>query len=267
MAGHPNTYRKAGLRWGTATFKTNRSRDNVAYSYEDFFEGFRPVAGDGGAVGFRLQPGPFRRIVDQAREHPESAYMLIVDEINRGNLAKIFGELYFLLEYRDQAIDLLYSSGDEQAFTLPPNVFVIGTMNTADRSIALVDSAMRRRFSFVALHPSEEPTRSMLGKWLAREELSADAASLLERLNDEIPDPDFKIGPSYLMRRAVYEDGGLDRVWRTSILPLLEEHHYGESIDITNRYGLSRLQAAISRTTTVDEQSERTDEAEADTPA
>ncbi len=84
--------------------------------------------------------------------------MLIIDEINRGNLPKIFGELYFLLEYRDRAIDLLYSSDDEQ-FSLPTNIFIIGTMNTADRSIALVDAAMRRRFAFLPLHPSEEPTR------------------------------------------------------------------------------------------------------------
>lgn len=224
-----------------------------AYSYEDFFEGFRPSAGEGGTVSFQLQPGPFRRIVDQAREHPESAFVLIIDEINRGNLAKIFGELYFLLEYRDQAIELLYSSGAEQAFTLPPNVLIIGTMNTADRSIALVDAAMRRRFSFVALHPSEEPTRSMLGRWLSREDISSDAAALLERLNQEIADPDFKIGPSYLMRRPVYVEGGIERVWRTSILPLLEEHHYGESVDVSARYGLTRLRTALARTGQTDE--------------
>jgi 5-methylcytosine-specific restriction protein B len=251
--GTGKTYLAQHLAWHLAGREnTVLVQFHPAYSYEDFFEGFRPVAGDGGVVGFRLQPGPFRRIVDQAREHPESVYVLIVDEINRGNLAKIFGELYFLLEYRDQAIELLYSSGEEQAFTLPPNVFVMGTMNTADRSIALVDSAMRRRFSFVALHPSEEPTRSILSKWLAREDLPGETAALLDRLNLEVPDPDFKIGPSYFMRRAVYDEGGLERVWRTSILPLLEEHHYGEGIDVANRYGLSRLQAALSKTAAVD---------------
>jgi 5-methylcytosine-specific restriction protein B len=216
-----------------------------SYSYEDFFEGFRPVQGEGGTIAFRLQPGPFRRLVDEARAHPEAPYVLIIDEINRGNLAKIFGELYFLLEYRDAAIGLLYSAGTDQAFTMPPNVFVIGTMNTADRSIALVDAAMRRRFAFVALDPADEPTRSMLTKWLQREKLPPDAAVLLDRLNAEIADPDFRIGPSYFMRRPVYEDGGLDRMWRTSILPLLAEHHFGEDVDVAKRYSLARLRPPV----------------------
>jgi 5-methylcytosine-specific restriction enzyme B len=245
--GTGKTYLAQHLAWHLAGREnTVLVQFHPAYSYEDFFEGFRPVAGEAGTVGFRLQPGPFRRIVDQARERPQSPYVLIIDEINRGNLAKIFGELYFLLEYRDQAIELLYSSGDEQAFTLPPNVFLLGTMNTADRSIALVDTAMRRRFSFVRLHPSEEPAKSMLARWLDREGLPGTAAALLDRLNGEIQDPDFKIGPSYLMRRTVYEPGGLERAWRTSILPLLEEYHYGENIDVDNRYGLTRLEAAAA---------------------
>ncbi len=216
-----------------------------AYSYEDFFEGYRPEAGEGGVVGFRLKPGPFRRVVDQAREHPDKLYVLVVDEINRGNLARIFGELYFLLEYRDEAIDLLYSTGDEQAFTLPPNVLLIGTMNTADRSIALVDAAMRRRFSFVALHPGEEPVRGLLGRWLARKQLDDLPARQRVVLNERIEDPEFKVGPSYLMRPTVHLDGGLERVWRRAILPLLEEHHYGDGIDVERRYGLKSLRAAV----------------------
>ena len=199
-----------------------------SYSYEDFFEGLRPAVRDGSVV-FELTPGPFRRLVDHARERPGTPHVLIIDEINRGNLAKIFGELYFLLEYRDHSIELLYSGGSrEQGFTLPPNVVVIGTMNTADRSIALLDAAMRRRFAFVALDPAEEPTRSMLSQWLDRERLPPDTAVLLDRLNAAIDDPDFRIGPSYFMRRAVYETGGLERTWRTSILPLLAEHHFGD---------------------------------------
>lgn len=127
-----------------------------SYSYEDFFEGYRPVPSEDGKVGFELRPGPFRRIVEAARQDLSMPHILIIDEINRGNLAKIFGELYFLLEYRDQSIGLLYSAGEEDDFTLPGNVFLIGTMNTADRSIALVDTAMRRRFAFMPLHPAEE---------------------------------------------------------------------------------------------------------------
>ena len=211
------------------------------YSYEDFFEGYRPLE-DG---GFKLRPGPLRKVVDAARENPATPYVLIIDEINRGNLAKIFGELYFLLEYRDQNVDLLYATDDDIGFTLPRNVFLIGTMNTADRSIALVDAAMRRRFAFVSLHPSEPPTREVLRRWLAATERDTGAADLLDELNRRIEDPDFKIGPSYFMRPAVYAPGGLERTWRTAILPLLEEHHYGDGVDVPARYGLNVIRARV----------------------
>ncbi len=214
-----------------------------AYSYEDFFEGYRPTAAkDGsGTIGFTLTPGPFRRLVDTARENPGTPHILIVDEINRANLAKVFGELYFLLEYRDRSIDLLYSAGDEAGFTMPLNVFIIGTMNTADRSIALVDAAMRRRFAFKALHPSTPPTRGMLAAWLAAHDLPPTAAAVLDQLNTLIADEDFKIGPSYFMRERVHRDGGLETVWETSILPLLEEHHYGDGTDVSAHYSLARI--------------------------
>ncbi|MFF4414905.1 AAA family ATPase [Streptosporangium sp. NPDC001559] len=220
-----------------------------AYSYEDFFEGFRPTQSpDGQGVAFKLLPGPLLQLVDAARQYPEEPHVLIIDEINRGNLAKIFGELYFLLEYRDRAVDLLYSSaeGSGQAFTLPKNLIILGTMNTADRSIALVDAAMRRRFAFVELHPDETPTREVLGRWLEREGLPPDAALLLGELNTLIEDRDFKIGPSYLMRSGIYEKGkGFEPVWRTQILPLLEEHHYGDSVDVSQRYGLPTLRQRL----------------------
>jgi len=212
-----------------------------AYSYEDFFEGYRPLE----EGGFKLKPGPLRKTVDAARESPSTAYFLIIDEINRGNLAKIFGELYFLLEYRSQNVDLLYATDDDIGFTLPENVFIIGTMNTADRSIALVDAAMRRRFAFVALHPSELPTSGVLRRWLAASNLDVGIADLLEELNRRIDDPDFKIGPSYFMRKAVHEPGGLERAWRTAILPLLEEHHYGDGTDVSARYGLDAIRARV----------------------
>ncbi|WP_406464209.1 AAA family ATPase [Streptomyces sp. NBC_00111] len=220
-----------------------------AYSYEDFFEGYRPVPGKDGHVGFALTPGPFRKLVDTARENPEQVYVLIIDEINRANLAKVFGELYFLLEYRDKAVDLMYSSGDDQAFTLPRNIFVIGTMNTADRSIALVDTAMRRRFAFLLLHPEEEPTRSVLPLWLKEKGYDGETAGLLSELNSLIADRDFAIGPSYLMRPAVHEEpDGLAWTWDTAILPLLEEYHYGEDgVDVPKRYGLDSIRARIKR--------------------
>lgn len=215
-----------------------------AYTYEDFFEGYRPAPGTAsGSIGFELKAGPFRQLVNRAREHPDQAFVLIVDEINRANLAKVFGELYFLLEYRDQAVDLLYSEDDE-GFTLPNNLYLIGTMNTADRSIALVDAAMRRRFAFVELSPDIEPSRSLLARWSDHHGLGRTAADLLVRLNDRIEDPDFRIGPSYFMGSTApdaHSQERLERIWRTSILPLLQEHHYGEWASVESRYRLSTL--------------------------
>ncbi|MFJ7202394.1 AAA family ATPase [Streptomyces sp. NPDC098789] len=221
-----------------------------SYAYEDFFEGFRPAVQDGsgsGALTFALRPGPFRQLVDLADEDPDTSYFLIIDEINRANLAKVFGELYFVLEYRDRTVDLQYSG----EFRLPKNVFIIGTMNTADRSIALVDAAMRRRFAFLSLHPDEEPTRDLLSRWVEEQEAagvispSEDVPALHRELNRRIEDKDFKIGPSYLMRPSVYADGGLERVWKTAILPLLDEHHYGDdAVDVPARYGLPALRRA-----------------------
>ncbi|WP_146150171.1 AAA family ATPase [Actinomadura rubrobrunea] len=219
-----------------------------AYSYEDFFEGFRPRTADDGQIRFELVRGPFRRMAAAAHAHPNQPYVLIIDEINRGNLAKIFGELYFLLEYRKgESVQLLYESEGGQEFTMPPNVIIIGTMNTADRSIALVDAAMRRRFWFVELHPDEPPTSEMLRKWLRREQFPSDEpARLLDELNRRIEDRDFRIGPSYLMRESAKTEEGLRRIWRTQILPLLEEHHYGDGTDVKARYGLDALRRSLS---------------------
>lgn len=218
-----------------------------AYAYEDFFEGYRPIE----SGGFKLKPGPLRTMADQARRDAGTPYVLIIDEINRGNLAKIFGELYFLLEYRTEVIRLTYSDDD---FTLPKNLFVIGTMNTADRSIALVDAAMRRRFAFLPLHPSDQPTKDVLRKWLIATDRPAEVADLLEALNEAIDDEDFKIGPSNFMRDSVFEAGGLDRTWRTSILPLLEEHEYGRltRAEVEETYGLDAVRARIATPRPVD---------------
>jgi 5-methylcytosine-specific restriction protein B len=214
------------------------------YSYEDFFEGFRPVANDdSGNLAFSLRKGPLRRLADAAAANPEANYFLVIDEINRGNIAKVFGELYFLLEYRDSEISLLYS---DEPFTLPSNIFVIGTMNTADRSIAMLDAAMRRRFAFIELHPERDPVRDVLAGWAATKGLQDDRADLLTRLNSAIADHDAKVGPSFLMRDL--DAHGLADVWRYEILPLLAEHHYGDGVDLEARYGLAALrrQAAPS---------------------
>ncbi|MFK0249511.1 DUF4357 domain-containing protein [Amycolatopsis azurea] len=217
-----------------------------AYSYEDFFEGFRPQEDPKThEVAFRITDGPLREIADLASREGNRhiPHFLVIDEINRANLAKVFGELYFLLEYRNKSVRLTYSGKD---FALPTNLFVIGTMNTADRSIALVDTAMRRRFSFVELSPRTEPTTGLLRRWLAREGRNSEPADLLDALNARITDPDFQVGPAYLMKNGVYRDGGLERTWRTKILPLLEEHHYGEGVSVEQRYGLRSLRAVIA---------------------
>lgn len=212
-----------------------------SYAYEDFFEGFRPTEDpETREVAFRLTAGPLRELADLASREGNRhiPHFLIIDEINRANLAKVFGELYFLLEYRKKSVRLTYSGDD---FALPPNLFIIGTMNTADRSIALVDAAMRRRFAFVELSPRTEPTAGLLTRWLSREGRDLTPARLLDALNARIGDADFAIGPSYLMKPGVHREGGLERTWRTKILPLLEEHHYGEGLDIAARYGLDAL--------------------------
>ena len=133
-----------------------------SYSYEDFVEGFRPTLTDGQA-GFELNPGPLRLIADEAAANPDATFILVIDEINRGNVAKILGELYFLLEYRGEEVNLQYSNKE---FSLPKNLWFIGTMNTTDRSIALVDAALRRRFYFFNFFPDEPPVKGLLRRWL-----------------------------------------------------------------------------------------------------
>ncbi|MFC0030079.1 McrB family protein [Micromonospora chaiyaphumensis] len=221
-----------------------------SYAYEDFFEGFRPVEGaDGAGVGFAKVPGPLREIAAAAKENPSKPHVLVIDEINRANLAKVFGELYFLLEYRQATVRLQYSPAE--AFNLPPNVLLIGTMNTADRSIALVDAAIRRRFAFVELHPDEEPVSSVLNVWLNKQGKADDERpALLGALNAAIgaADHDFKIGPSYFMRPTAEHVDGLTRIWDHDLLPLLEEHYAGRlsRAAVRSRFGLPAIRTAIA---------------------
>jgi 5-methylcytosine-specific restriction protein B len=215
-----------------------------SYTYEDFFEGFRPEPGGSGTLTFTLRAGPFRDFAEVAAANPSTAYILIIDEINRANLAKVFGELYFLLEYRDQSISLQYSPDKE--FILPENLFLIGTMNTADRSIARIDTAMRRRFAFVELDPRIPPVQGLLARWLTEHHLPLDAARLLDDLNKRLEDSDAAIGPSYLMKEEIYRrSDGLDRVWQYDIMPLLEDLFYGQR-DLAGHYGLPGLRKAIT---------------------
>ncbi len=209
-----------------------------SYTYEDFFEGYRPRSDGDGDLSFELAHGALREMADAARREPDRPHVLIIDEINRGNVAKVFGELYFLLEYRDEEIALQYSP--RERFSLPENLFLIATMNTADRSIALVDSALRRRFHFVELSPTSPPVNDVLRRWLAKHDLNRMPADLLNALNAAIGDDEFAIGPSYFMT----EDGSardLDRVWRHDLKPLLEERYFGSGRDIEAEFGLKAL--------------------------
>lgn len=214
-----------------------------SYAYEDFFEGYRPSPTESGGLGFDLKPGPLRRLAAKATNDPQRPYVLIVDEINRGNLAKIFGELYFLLEYRDEHIRLQYSSGE--TFRLPPNLYIIGTMNTADRSIAMVDTAIRRRFAFLEMHPDSTPVAGLLDRWLLARGFPGTRARLLEALNAELGEEsrDQHIGPSYLMREQAATDEGLERIWKYDLLPLLEEHFYGihSPAEVAERFSYRRI--------------------------
>ncbi len=218
-----------------------------SYSYEDFFEGFRPTVDDNGTATFRLAPGPVRLLAEAAAANPSVPHVLIIDEINRANIAKVFGELYLLLEYREAKVSLQYSPEDE--FRLPENLFVIGTMNTADRSISLVDAAIRRRFAFVELHPAEEPIRGLIDRWSAAREHDVSRGALLRQLNDRIGDTDrdFQIGPSYLMGSSARTARGLERIWEHDILPLLDEHYYGRMsrAEVRARFGLAALEPGV----------------------
>jgi 5-methylcytosine-specific restriction protein B len=222
-----------------------------AYSYEDFFEGYRPLQHEeGGALQFRLRHGPLREMVEVARGARDVPHLLVIDEINRGNLPKIFGELYFLLEYRNRSVRLQYSPDD--AFSLPENLYFIGTMNTADRSIALVDSALRRRFYFVPFLPREAPIAGVLASWLAANGFDEEPARLLDELNSTLSERDgggdeFAIGPSYFMPKDGEPD--VELVWKHAILPLLEERFYGTMgrDQVEKEFGLVAMQARLRR--------------------
>jgi 5-methylcytosine-specific restriction protein B len=138
--------------------------------------------------------------------------------------------LYFLLEYRDAEIELLYSAGER--FSLPDNLFLIGTMNTADRSIALLDAAMRRRFVFLSMDTDEPALTGVLARWCAAHGRPPGLAQLRDRLNTEMCkrglDASLAFGPSYFMRPGADDPAGLGRLCRRELRPMLVEHHYGD---------------------------------------
>ena len=196
-----------------------------AYGYEDFLEGYRPQSVNGQLV-FTIRDGIFKRLCDDATGKPRSNFYLIIDEINRGDIPRIFGELLTVLEKskRGRTVQLAVSG---TPFRVPPNVFIIGTMNTADRSIALLDKALRRRFGFIECMPDVAILNTAnlqglpLGPWLecinrsVRQKVGRDARNL-------------QIGHSYLLdgERPIAEFSRFVQVLRDEIIPLLEDYCY-----------------------------------------
>ncbi len=190
-----------------------------AYTYEDFMQGLRPIADKNGQLTYKMMPGRFLDFCDRARQcHSNS--VLIIDEINRANLSAVFGELLYLLEYRDRTIKLATSKA---SFSIPSNVYIIGTMNTADRSIALVDHALRRRFAFIELAPDY----SILKQWHEREQTGFNPDGLiaiLEQINTTINDKNYAIGISFFLTDNLNET--IADIWQLEIYPYLEELFY-----------------------------------------
>ena len=181
--------------------------------------------------------GPLLEIAQAAESEPDVKHVLIIDEINRGNVAKVLGELYFLLEYRNEPVTLQYSNDD---FRLPENLWIIGTMNTADRSIALIDAALRRRFYFVPFFPDEPPIEGLLRRWLQKNEPEMLwVADVVDRANRELGDRHGAIGPSYFMKKDL-DDAWVERIWKHAVMPYLAEQFFGEE-DRLKEFELDRL--------------------------
>ena len=173
-------------------------------------------------------PGPLKRIAEKAKNNPNATFILVIDELNRGNVAKVFGELYFLLEYRDEAVRLQYG-GDGEGFSLPSNLWFICTMNTADRSIVLMDAALRRRFYFAPFFPDEPPVKGLLRRWLGKHGQDTLAADLIDSANARL-ERDTGIGPSYFTTDGqTLDETRVRRIWNRAVIPYVEEQCFGEA--------------------------------------
>jgi 5-methylcytosine-specific restriction enzyme B len=210
-----------------------------SYSYDDFVRGYRPLPGQAGSFG--LQNGVFYDFCHRATQDPDREHVFIIDEINRGNLSLIFGELLMLIEADkrgpDYAVPLVYRNEDEPRFFIPSNVFLIGLMNVADRSLAMVDYALRRRFAFITLRPQFES--NLFQEWLLARSLPKEIVDLItsrmSTLNrgikgDPLLGENFQIGHSYFCPKGD-NFAELDHTWyagiiETEIAPLLKEYWF-----------------------------------------
>lgn len=198
-----------------------------SYSYEDFILGYRPEKN-----GFELKTGPFYDFCKNASEDDENDYFFIIDEINRGNLSKIFGELLMLIESdkRGEKLRLLYSN---ELFSVPKNVYIIGLMNTADRSLALIDYALRRRFAFFDLEPAFDAEGFKTIMAIKDDPKFFSLVETVKQLNEAISRDEtlgngFKIGHSYLCPGEDVTDDWLNTIVKHEILPLLHEYWFDD---------------------------------------
>jgi DNA replication protein DnaC len=204
-------------------------------SYEDFIQGYRPT--DSGS--FKLKNGNFYKLCARALKNTDKPYFFIIDEINRGNLSKIFGELLMLIESdkrsQEYAINLMYSDSEDSRFYVPPNIHIIGTMNTADRSLAVVDYALRRRFAFFELIPEfNDKFKGFLKGVNVENALIDKISNRMNRLNAEIADDlgvGFRIGHSFFTPNSgtIPNTDWFNDVVEFEIKPLLDEYYFDDS--------------------------------------
>jgi MoxR-like ATPase len=223
--------RKSPMRVGMLQF-------HQSYSYEDFVEGFRPAPGG----GLELRDGFFKQFCASARRDPENSYVLIIDEINRGNVSRIFGELLSLVEAdkrgSEHGVQLAYSGPASQPFHVPQNVYILGLMNTADRSLAFVDYALRRRFAFRTVSPAFDRTQfaDYLQGQGAPPETVEKIVDRLTKLNEVIAADERNLGPGYQIGHSYFcvqkTEEALGDSWyrdviENEVIPLLEEYWAG----------------------------------------
>lgn len=215
-----------------------------SYTYEDFIEGFRPSSG---STGFEIKKGSFYNFCKKAADDLDNEYFFIIDEINRGNLSKIFGELFMLIESdkRGNALQLLYS---DEKFYVPANVYIIGMMNTADRSLAMLDYALRRRFAFFSMLPGFRSEGFKKYKDALNNSRFNSLIACIEELNNKIAEDSslgegFRIGHSYFCGITSITDKTLSNIVEYEIIPLLHEYWYDDPVKV--RDWADRLRSSI----------------------
>lgn len=204
-----------------------------SYSYEAFVEGLRPVIRNN-AVAFDRVPGVILRL-EELHRGDDRPFVLVVDEMNRANLPRVFGELMFLLEYRDRAIDLQFT----ERFSLPSTFSLIGTMNTADRSIRSVDVALRRRFDFFECAPDAAVLERYFAAHVNGVPSLLDGFNLLNQELTAHLDRHHTIGHTFFMMDPLTPDA-LFAVWRRKIQPLIEDFFFDQP-DIAQSFDAGRL--------------------------